>query len=222
MNQPQRISEILPNQSAAQKENEIIQRSELSEQQLLNLKRLWIEYADRLVSVTNPREKYEITDSNREIIAGIFYWFLNDPRSCYDLHKGLLIKGTKGTGKTTLLKAFRNFFAAFNQSFRFETAMKITKDYADSGTIEQFCQPRILAIDEMGRETIAKHYGNEMNVIGVILHERYNIWQSTGTPTIATTNMDADEIEAMYGDIIRDRVKEMFNHITLTGESRRK
>lgn len=193
----------------------------MSELQIETLKRGWLQHATRLVQVSNPAGKFEITDRNREIVAGIFYWFLNDERSCYDLNKGILLTGGMGTGKTTLIKAFRNFFQSFKQSFKLESAMRISKEFVDSGSYDRYCLPHLLAIDEVGRETLARHYGNAVNVIGVILHERYDLWLNQAIPTIITTNLDAYEIETIYGDIIRDRAKEMFNWVILDGESRR-
>jgi hypothetical protein len=194
---------------------------QFSSEEIKELKWRWKKCADRIVQVTKPGAEFIIDESNRDIIDGLFWWFFNDPRSCYDLKKGILLKGTKGTGKSTLITIFREFFIEIQSGFAMSTAMKISLEYARTGEVDQWLTKKIICIDEIGRENMGKHYGNELNVIGYLLHERYALWQTKGICTIATTNKDAQEIEDLYGDVIRDRVKEMFNHIPMVGESRR-
>lgn len=80
-----------------------------------------------------------------------------------------------------------------------------------------------MGFDELGREPIpGVYYGQKLNVMQHIIHVRYSLWQLAKLRTFVTTNMDAEEVENLYGDYIRDRRKEMFNIIPLTGESRRK
>lgn len=205
-----------------QKSQQIKKITILSDEEEINkLKMYWKACADSIVQVTNPHGAFEIDDSNRSIVEGLFWWFFDDPRSCYDLNKGILLKGGKGVGKTTLVKAFRKFFIQIQKGFKFESALTITLNYALNGNFDGWLEKQLVAIDEIGRENVGKYYGNELNVIQYILHERYNLWQDTGICTIVTTNLDSSEIEEYYGEIIRDRSKEMFNHIPLVGSSRR-
>lgn len=186
------------------------------------LKRQWKAHADQLIRRTHPGGAFTIDDTNRPVVEGLFWWFFNDPRSCYDLHRGLLVKGGTGTGKTTLIHSFREFHRHVSKSFMFESATSIALEYARTGSVDRWLKPHILAIDEIGCEKTVRHYGNELNVIGYLLHERYALWQRYGSLTIATTNLDGEDMETAYGPIIRDRTREMFNHIVLDGPSRRK
>lgn len=157
------------------------------------------------------------------MIIGGYWWFFNDPRSCYDLHRGLLIKGGTGTGKTTLVQAFREYHRHVSRSLLpIDSAAAIALEYARTGSLERWLAPRLVAIDEVGAESTARHFGNTLNVIGYLLHERYTLWQRRGVPTIITTNLNAAEMEDAYGLTIRDRAREMSNHIVLGGASRRK
>lgn len=194
---------------------------QLSDKEIIEYKIRWKQCADKVVQITKPGKAFEIDESNREIINGLFWWFFNDPRSCYDLNKGIMLKGDMGTGKSTLISIFRQFFIDLGCGFAMSTAMKISLEYAKAGDVDQWLTDKIICIDEIGRENMGKHYGNELNVVGYLLHERYSMWQNKRVLTIATTNKDAQEIELMYGDVIRDRVKEMFNHIPMVGNSRR-
>lgn len=194
---------------------------ELDAHELNHLKRQWKACADALIRRNRPHDTFTIDPQNRQVIEGLFWWFFDDPRSRYNLHRGILLKGGTGTGKTTLLHAFRDFHARYSGSFLVESAPSIALEYARTGCLDRWLAPRIVAIDEIGCEKTVRHYGNELNVVAYLLHERYALWQRHGIPTLATTNLDSDELEAAYGPIIRDRMREMFNHVVLDGPSRR-
>lgn len=79
---------------------------------------------------------------------------------------------------------------------------------------------RSLIIDEFGRESkTVQDYGNVSRPISELLSLRSDV----GVVTHSTTNftfatLSSDEF---YGGMIGDRLKVMFNFITLNGESRR-
>jgi DNA replication protein DnaC len=90
--------------------------------------------------------------------------------------------------------------------------------------------------DDLGREEIpAKRFGEQKNVMAEIILMRYDrIQQESLTQmedhhrfknhhTHFTTNKNADQLEALYGDRVRDRLKEMCNIIVFpeTTKSRR-
>ena len=194
---------------------------ELEPQEINRLKWQWKACADAQIARTRPGAAFELDDANRPVAEGLFWWFFDDPRSRYDLHRGILIKGGTGTGKTTLVNAFRDFHSHYGGKLPFESAAAIALEYARTGQVDRWLAPRVVAIDEIGCERAMRHYGNELNVIAYVLHERYALWQRHGIPTLATTNLDSDEMEQAYGPIIRDRMREMFTHVVLDGPSRR-
>lgn len=75
-----------------------------------------------------------------------------------------------------------------------------------------------LLIDDIGSEPIYSHYGNSANIIAELLIRRYD----RGRLTFATSNLTVSDLEKLYGPRVFDRMREMFNDITLQGESRRK
>src|SRR5690554_7222810 len=56
-----------------------------------------------------------------------------------------------------------------------------------------------LFIDDLGVENNSKFYGNECNTIGEILLQRYELLTNHQIVTHATTNLNADELEKLYG-----------------------
>jgi DNA replication protein DnaC len=72
--------------------------------------------------------------------------------------------------------------------------------------------------DDLGAEQSLKYYGNECNVMGEILLSRYEYFVSHDMLTHITTNLSATEMEDLYGNRVRSRLREMFNLIAF-GES---
>jgi DNA replication protein DnaC len=69
----------------------------------------------------------------------------------------------------------------------------------------------VLLFDDLGLEQTPKYYGNECNVIAEILLNRYDLFVSKRMMTHITTNLSASELESIYGNRIRSRMREMFN-----------
>jgi DNA replication protein DnaC len=87
-------------------------------------------------------------------------------------------------------------------------------------SMEMFVK-RPLIIDEFGRESkTVMDYGNISRPISELLSLRSDV----GTITHATSNFTFKTLSSdeFYGGMIGDRLKTMFNFITLHGESRRK
>lgn len=85
-----------------------------------------------------------------------------------------------------------------NESFRFRGPEKETKIYC---------------FDDLGVENNLKYYGNECNVMAEILLSRYDLFISHNMLTHITTNLNSSEIESMYGNRVRSRMRQMFNLI---------
>lgn len=182
-----------------------------------------------------------VDEFNQHIIQQLCLYFAGDERfeteAGFDLHKGILLVGNVGTGKSTLMRLFaqnpRCSFVVF-------PCLDIASDYqrngddalmsycGESGTLYNnafrhkvggFC------FDDLGTEPVAKHYGNECNSLAHILQARYNHFVSDADKPIGyrtthiTTNLSAQQIEDYYGSRIRSRMREMFNLIQMPLET---
>jgi DNA replication protein DnaC len=77
--------------------------------------------------------------------------------------------------------------------------------------------------DDLGLEEVnVKMFGNSANVMSEILIDRYDSFKTKGVLTYASSNLTPSQFEDVYGARMRDRMKEMFNLITVKGESFRK
>lgn len=186
---------------------------------------------------------FQIDKSNAEVLKLLCYYTTNNPifekrGQGFSLHKGLVIMGNVGTGKTTLMKLFsRNQ----KQSFLLTPCRKITELYEvdgeeavtsfsapvqESGTDIRFFNQRVLGqcFDDLGTEkNPVLHFGNRTNVMTNVILNRYDSRRTMPhTMTHITTNLDAAMLDEQYGSRVKSRLREMFNVIVLEGSDRRK
>jgi len=77
----------------------------------------------------------------------------------------------------------------------------------------KYNQPKTYCFDDLGTENKLKHFGNECNLMAEILLSRYDLFISSKLLTHITTNLSASEIETLYGNRVRSRMREQFNLI---------
>lgn len=134
---------------------------------------------------------------------------------------GVVLCGTFGNGKTTMMfavrKAIHHFFERGIISFRdFDSCIPLLpvkevlvrarddRGYRDLKTVD------ILMIDDLGTEPKeVMDYGTISTPIVDILEARYNNMKFT----IATTNLTPSELSEKYGPRLADRFREMFDVI---------
>ena len=171
------------------------------------------------------KKDFFIPEEERGIIFGLLAWFLQDElvtnEMNIDLNKGILLSGPIGCGKTTLLKLMQKF-PSQRRSFRMFSTRQIVSEFMQSGyeTIEKYSrgnlynetrQPQAICFDDLGAESASKYFGNDCNVMAEILLTRYDLFKEKGLITHITTNLTATEIETIYGNRLRSRMREMFN-----------
>lgn len=173
---------------------------------------------------------FEVDDDNRELINSI-YLYANEQPGLLDPNKGILLWGTIGTGKSTIIKIVGEVLRIKKQGFITVNCSLIATQYSATGLqalnsstyndSELGPKPVNRAFDELGREPIpAMHYGNALNVMQYILQCRYEL--KGRIKTFATTNLKPESFEKLYGTYIADRMNEMFNIVEVKGKSRRK
>ena len=92
--------------------------------------------------------------------------------------------------------------------------------HLDYGPVLQYDQPITYCFDDLGIEQNTKLFGNGCNVMAEVLLDRYDEFIQRGMVTHATTNLNADELERLYGDRVRSRLREMFNLLYFPAESK--
>lgn len=148
-------------------------------------------------------DKLTIVDQNRDVIKILSQW--NPSKT----HKGILLHGTVGTGKSLICKCLVNKWATGQYICRFiriGDLMDILKD-AISETAEsvsyhvaKFTKYDLLVLDDLGTEN-ASDWTYEK--LFTILDDRI----AQKKHTFITTNLGPSEFSKRYGSRVLDRIK---------------
>lgn len=183
-------------------------------------------FGDSCLAQRNQDRNFVIDKYNEPVIKQLYLYVTGNSSFTGDLTKGLLMQGKYGCGKTVLLEAYsmlhNHIVKKLNLNYptlRFIKSVQLQEQIKEQ-SMEMFVK-RPLIIDEFGRESkTIQDYGNIIRPISELLSLRSDL----GTITHGTSNFTLNTLssEEFYGRMIGDRLKMMFNFITLPGESRRK
>lgn len=161
------------------------------------------------------KDKYIPNEEQLKCLWQAAAW-VTDPTA----HFGLILLGVTGNGKTTLVKAMRDFFNTLHlpdpvckegaspfAGIWLLTSRDLYRMFASNrGRYERCKETYILAIDDLGtEETDFSEYGNRYKPIEELLSYRYD----SMLPTIVTTNLPIKDVRGKYGDRLADRFNEM-------------
>ncbi len=191
-------------------------RFNLSPQDATNL------LAAHYASVVDKRHGKMILDENtsNSIISMAEYITQEFPKF------GVMLCGTCGNGKTTLVYALQSAINYLNHCHHFDFIKDLDPYYdiglrivdvrdiihaaTDTDSFTLYCRASMLAIDDMGKEPVEiLHYGNSLNPIIELMEYRYQHQKFT----VITTNLTAKDIRQKYGARVADRFNEMLHVI---------
>jgi energy-coupling factor transporter ATP-binding protein EcfA2 len=180
--------------------------------------------------------EYEIDHLDKPVVKKLLAYFLRDEKVAkeeqLDLDKGLLITGPIGCGKTSLMNIIRDIgVAAYKPTIK--SCREISIEYAQQGfdVVPKYSTnafqpyssiPRIYCFDDLGLESLINYWGSNINIMAEILLSRYDFSVTHKMLTHATTNLNASELEAIYGNRLRSRMRSMFNLIAFNPDARDK
>lgn len=136
-------------------------------------------------------------DMANESVDSVISWMYDEK------HKWLILYGSLGNGKTTMLKSLKTVFSRLSLSF---SAQKLYDYFKDNERLPDIPNTKILLIDDLGAEPIqCKIFGEDRAPLTELLMHRY-AWNAT---TVIATNLTFEDIQTRYGVRIIDRMAEM-------------
>lgn len=150
--------------------------------------------------------------------------------------KSLYLWGNVGMGKTQIMYALAATLRHLDDSLRLlretvpghsfqvlssDQLVREVMEAKDTKPLRRYAD-RHICIDDIGLETTQKLYGNELNVIGTLMLDRYQLHESGTRRTHATSNLSPKDWELRYGTRVADRMREIFIPIELVTDGYRK
>ena len=179
------------------------------------------------------RRTVQDADTIKGYTAGVAEW-MRQSYYCENIELGndvikrfLILCGSVGTGKTTLMRSIQRFcgevLAPSDAGFQIGSYSAVDvcemykhkfEDFEDVKIIRQ-----ILFLDDVGEEPgEVNSYGNYATPIRDLLMYCYE----TDKPVVMTTNLTPQAIAKRYGERLADRFKETAKVIVINGQSYRK
>lgn len=221
--QRQRLLRLARLEAYAQAVREDYYKTVTSETPYIKFKSLK-EYADYIkAKIVATQPNYDFSQT-RTLLINLCKYFYGDTSGQYDTRKALMLMGKPGCGKSFLMRKI--FGQNPTRSLDVIDAVKISLEYQEHGqkVIDTYTKlrqnahanefgskVRFLCFDDIGVETTQKHYGNELNVMQVIMEQLY----AQNIPFFGTTNLNMAAIAQAYGGRIDSRFNQMFNLVDM-------
>lgn len=176
-------------------------------------------------------QNFKIKEEDLETIFKLLIYMIKDENNALklklNLSRGILLSGSIGCGKTSLMRLITPFANSFSD-YKIKTCREISFEFAKNGyeaintyATKQNNQIRLTGycFDDLGTEQQIKHFGNDCNVMAEILITRYEQFVENNSITHITTNLAAFEIKNHYGNRLRSRMRNRCNGITFSPSS---
>ena len=164
-----------------------------------------------------------IDDTNRPIIQS-----LSKIAAGISKKRGLILHGNVGTGKTTLLLIWIEFYQnILNPKLKvcFYTSQKLLSLFHEhSYSLFERVHGEMLILDDIGLNPEINHFGNKISIITEMILSRYNNFKfDPQLQFICTTNLNQEQLHSVIGERALSRLIEMteWSNGKMTGSDRR-
>lgn len=165
--------------------------------------------------------EFILTKQHKAVLYQLLIYAIEDQKGLnkltLDPQKGILLMGAPNTGKTAMMRLVKPFFARKKQ-YEIKTCRALSQEFALKGY--EMIAPllatnaKAIVLDNLGKENIAKHYGQSCDVTHNIVEHFYEQRHDLTYPRLhITTTLSPSEIERKYGIGFRKMLNELFNVI---------
>ena len=167
----------------------------------------------------NIKGKIILNEYDKYVIKNMILWLMKDDSCAWNLSKGILLCGSYGVGKSTLMKCAKSYayhFAEKDRQFGFVRVNNIVRQVAGNGSISEINQYTTgnFCLDDIGQliEEVTI-FGSKYHILKTLICERVG---KTIT-THGTTNVKPSFFENQYDKMVASRMHEMFNIVEMEG-----
>lgn len=141
---------------------------------------------------------FHMDDATVSKVDRVVRWIHESPK------RGLLLCGTLGNGKTTMLRALKSMLGTHAV---YAEAQYIYDCFRSSQHLPEIPRNEVLLIDDLGVEPPTYNdFGEIRYPLTEMLLARYRM----NATTVIATNYTFEQLAETYGDRVGDRMKEMF------------
>ena len=172
--------------------------------------------------------KFLTNKNNEKVVRELVLYIAGDKRFDGNLNKSIFLCGSKGMGKSIMLKAMNKLLHE-NDRYKTDNIVSLAGYYQQIGDVlfndisngyRKDGKLNHRMCNDLGREIDKSMYmGNNEDVGARYIFERYEVYQDHKAKTHFTSNMDGKQLLERYGDLNLDRLKEMCNLIFISGDS---
>ncbi len=153
------------------------------------------------LEVERRNREFLMDENSREKIDMVARWLVHSTQP------GLILMGTMGNGKSTMLRAIRRLFPYYSELGDAQEIFDFFKEHQGG---MRFWDEKLLLIDDLGVEPVrCLNYGEESFPLTKLLLHRYD----KQLTTIVATNLHFSEIRERYGERIGERMIETYEAI---------
>lgn len=141
---------------------------------------------------------FRMDDNTLSKVEKFIHWMYSSNK------RGLLLSGTLGNGKTTMLSAVSRLFGACAVYFE---AQGLYEYFRKNQVLPDISAKDLLLIDDLGAEpAMFNEYGQARYPLAELLLSRYK----TNSTTVIATNCSVEQIGQIYGERLLDRMRETY------------
>lgn len=175
----------------------------------------------RAAAHVRPGNDLVCDHENEAALRHLLAWAHGHPSFPGDLGKGLMLMGHYGTGKSWMLEALQRCFHGDPLHFKIVTTREVVTAYNTEGDagLKQYRQAKHMMFDDLGRERLGNFYQDKVEVMAMLIEDRYDLFVQRGIQSHFTTNLTSEDIRDRYDDRAHSRLKHMVNSFLVGAET---